>query len=186
MRMIAWVRFALLVGVVLIMGASCSIATSGASRRTTPTPDLKEYVIPGDAPSGVLAATFCQNGRAVTQISGRDTLPAILLEEIWEHEWVHIQQLQANPRQTCEETAQERWSNPLFYATDEANAACAQIRWAYYKARLAGDPLKALLRQAASVTQRFRLQWQLPVSEVEVATLFIRVCPFVTVVEPRR
>lgn len=186
MRSFAWARFALLAGVVLLMGASCSFAT----RRTVTTDtNWKTYLIPGEPDSLNAAETFCENGRPVIRVK-REMQDPDSIRAIWEHERVHIEDLQADPNKTCDENAQEQWGSPPRYAFAEARAYCSQLRYEYYQTSRKGDFLLALMRAAKVVAADINDEqgvWKIEEDvSPEVAALFIRVCPFVTVVEPRR
>ena len=185
MRKVAWARFVLLTGLVLTMGASCSVAVS--SRATIlPTAEMEKYVVPGEVPEEALAITTCQNGRVVVHIRNQDSLPPLLLREIWEHEVVHVRQLSEHKDWTCEQHMMQQFSDPVVFMRNESLAACAQIRWAFYNAKLPGDPMAAMIHQAIAVRNRLanvNPNWAFPTNQVIAA--FIRVCPFITVVEPR-
>ena len=187
MRKYAWARFALLAGVVLIMGASCSFAT----RRTVTTDtNWSAFVRPGPTDEGNAAETFCDNGRPVVRVANYENLSYTEMRAVWEHERVHVEDLQADSTKTCEQNAVEQWGSPPKYAFTEARAYCAEMKYRYYKIDQKGDFLLALMRAAKAVNESImeeQVFWKLT-EDVgpEVATLFIRVCPFVATLEPRR
>ncbi len=197
MRRLAWARFALLAGVVLIMGASCSFAT----RRTVTTDTTwSPFLQPGLPDSTNLAETSCENGRVVVRkddqgIMKQATLTGLTEQQafraVWEHERTHVEDLHTNPALSCEQNAGLMWGSPPRYAFAEARAYCAELRYRYYKTTQKGDFLLALMRAAEVVNEDIMAEkeaWPKLSEDVgpEVAALFIRVCPFVTVVEPRR
>lgn len=187
MRRLAWARFALLSGVVLIMGSSCSFAT----RRTVTTDtNWSAFVVPGPTDEGNAAETFCDNGRPVVRVNNYDKLSREEMRSIWEHERNHVEDLQADSSKTCEQNAVEQWGSPPRYAFAEARAYCSELKYRYYQTAQKGDFLLAYMRAAKAVNDDIMAEqgfWRVK-EDVgpEVAALFIRVCPFVTVVEPRR
>jgi hypothetical protein len=187
MRRLAWARFALLAGVVLIMGASCSFAT----RRTVTTDtNWSAFVVPGPTDEGNAAETFCDNGRPVVRVNNYQKLSREEIRSIWEHERTHVEDLQADPAKSCEQNAVERWGSPPRYAFAEARAYCSEIKYRYYKTEQKGDFLLGYMRAAQAVAQDIMDEksfWKVT-DDIgpEVTSMFIRVCPFVTVVEPRR
>ena len=181
----SWARFVLLAGLALVMGASCSTAT----RRTVTTPfNLKEYLRPGEVPNTALAVTYCgSDGKPVVHIGDYENKTHDEIQELWEHERRHVEQLHQRPELSCRENAQLMWGTPLSYMIAEAEATCAQMQWAYYKTRQRGDPLRAVIGAAVAVKQYMvhvkGPTWDVPA--VEVAALFVRLCPFAVQVSPK-
>jgi hypothetical protein len=188
MRSPAWARFALLAGLVLTMGASCSVAT----RRTVTTDtNWSLFVVPGPTDEGNAAETFCDNnGRAVVRVSDYDKLSRTEMRAIWEHERHHVEDLQADPKKSCDQNAFEQWGSPARYAFAEARAYCAEMKYRHNKTDQKGDFLLGYMRAAQAVAKDIMDEqsfWKVKENVgPEVVVLFIRVCPFVTVVEPRR